>query len=274
MGVTALSAVTATPLLSVDALLRDAVPALPSIAPVLTLPSKLPPALLETSPGLPGDHHRIWAQLGQKPLVGIYQTHSEEEFGHGPNGYSTVWGNTVVQVGWWLAQDLHGQGIHTAQARVDNMREGMLGSWSLSLQTARQLLRWYPSVRILLDVHRSRRPLSETVARVHGAETARILLVVGTSQLLPNPHWQENMELALKLARELKTIAPGILRAPGVDVAPYRYNQQLLPADVLVEVGGPANSLGQERRAVSYLAQAVAHLVRQHEVPGLRPRKG
>jgi stage II sporulation protein P len=272
MAASALSTLTGTPLQSVPALLQNALPAL-AVVPT-SAPERLPSALTEVDPGLPGDHGRVWAVLGSSPLIGIYQTHSHESFRPVlPPGteqaYSTRWSDTVVQVGWWLAQDLHGYGFGVVQSRVDNMREGILGSWALSLQTAKQLLRWFPSVRLLVDVHRGQAPYQDTTAVVHGRETARILLVVGTNQLLPNPHWQENMEFALKLAQELKALAPGILRPPGVDVAPYRYNQQLLPADVLVEVGGPDNTLTEERRAVAELAAALAELIRARQVPGL-----
>jgi stage II sporulation protein P len=266
---------TGTPLNNLRQLMGSAVPLATAVAaPARSV--RLPAELARVAPNLPGDHSRVWAPLGTRPLVGIYQTHSQEAFvpalsKDAKSAYSTVWTKTVVQVGWWLAQDLHGLGIPVAQARVDNMREGILASWTLSLQTARQLLKWYPSVDVLLDVHRSARPLADTVARVHGQDVARLLLVVGTNQLLPNPHWQENLAFALKLAAELKKMAPGILRPPGVDVAPYRYNQQLKPADVLVEVGGPANTLAEVRRAAGYLARAVAALVRRRAVPGMRP---
>jgi stage II sporulation protein P len=273
MAQAALSTVTGTPLSSVFSLVDDAVPVLSAVRTPAASPQTIPPALLETDPHLPGDHGRVWAELGKAPLVGIYQTHSHEAFGSATatEVYSTDWPHTVVQVGWWLAQDLHSYGIGVVQSRVDNMREGVLASWALSLQTARSLLRWYPSVRILLDLHRSQLPLKDTLVNLDGQETARILLVVGTNQLLPNPHWQENMEFALKLAKELKTLAPGILRSPGVDVAPYRYNQQLLPADVLVEIGGPENTMAQERQAVAELAAALAALVRSGGVPGVKP---
>lgn len=267
-----ISAVTATPLHNLDELLGSAVPAL-AAAPLPSTPPRTSSILEETQTGLPGAGSKVWAELGASPVVGLYQTHSHESFWPLlPKGtaaaYSTDWSHTIVQVGWWLAQDLQSYSIPVVQSRVDNMREGTLASYTLSLQTAKTLLRYWPSVRVLLDIHRGNAPLSQTLTTVHGRKTAKILVVVGTNQLMPNPHWQENAAFALKLTEELKTLAPGILRGNGIETVPYQYNQQLLPADVIVEVGGAYNTLSEERQAVAELAAALADLIRAGQIPG------
>ena len=272
LGSAALSAVTATPLNNLNELMAAAVPELKPIRVDEPPVAVLPPEAFAMDRTLPGAGGRVWAVLGRRPIVGLYQTHSHESFWPvlpktSPEPYSTHWSDTVVQVGWWLAEDLHAHGVGVVQSRVDNMREGLLASYGLSLQTARTLLRWWPSVQVLLDVQRGDAGRVDTVARIHGRNVARILLVVGTSQLLPNPHWQENLAFAIRLARELTRIAPGILRRHGVETVPYRYNQQLLPADLIVEVGGPQNTLGEERRAVFDLAAALAEVLPARPAP-------
>ncbi|MGC8487107.1 MAG: stage II sporulation protein P [Clostridia bacterium] len=263
--------VTATPLSSLNQLLYAAVPSLAAAKTIRPEP-ELPQEAFAVDPSIPGAHGRVWAVLGQRPEVGIYQTESHQSFwSELPKGataaYSTNWPQTVVQVGWWLTQDLHASGVNAVQSRVDNMRQGLLGSYGLSLQTARTLLKWWPSIRVLLDVQRGTAGRGSTVAVVHGVKTARIRFVVGTNQLLAQPHWHENLQFAVALANELKRLAPGILRQDAVDTVPYRYNQQLLPGDLVVDVGGPDNTLLEERRAVYELAQAVADLVRAGKVP-------
>ena len=225
-----------------------------------------------TDPTLPGDKGRVWAQLGAKPMVGIYQTHSHEAFWpalpkNSPTAYSTNWSDTVVQVGWWLAQDLSHQGISVVQSRVDNMSQGLLPSYNESYHTAKHLLRWYPSVHILLDIHRSDKPLNETTTVIHGVKTARILLIVGSNKLLPNPYWHQNLQLAIHIAHYLRQIAPGLLQGQGIDTVPYRYNQQLAPGDLLIEIGGAHNTLAEERYAVNELANALSQVIRHKQYP-------
>ena len=267
----AVGAVTATPLNSLNELLYAAVPTLAATPPGRPLP-ELPPAARAVNPALPGAHGLVWAVLGSRPEVGLYQTESHQSFWPElPTGtkaaYSTHWAKTVVQVGWWLAQDLHAAGVSVVQSRVDNMRQGLLGSYALSLETARTLLRWWPGIHVLLDIQRSDSASASTVAVVHGTRMARIRFVVGTDQLVADPHWHENLHFAVALAQELRRIAPGILQNDAVDTVPFRYNQQLLPGDLVVEVGGPESTLGEERRAVYELAHALAALIREGRVP-------
>jgi stage II sporulation protein P len=224
-----------------------------------------PAAQEARDPTLPGDGGRVWAELGDKPLVGIYQTHSHESFwkylpAGSSTAYSTDWSKTIVQVGWWFAQDLYDRGVDTVQSRVDNMAEGILASYSRAYYTAKQLLRWYPSVRLLIDLHRA--PHNVPPASIDGVSTAKILIVVGTNKILPNEYWHQNLEVALRLAHDLAQVAPGILNGQGIQMVPYRYNQELMPGDLMIEVGGANNTLAEERYAVADLAEAVAMMLR------------
>lgn len=178
---------------------------------------------------------------------------------------STTWSKTIVQVGWWLSQDLSQLGVSVVQSRVDNMKDGLLASYNTSYYTAKQLLRWYPSVKVLIDLHRGQAGGSETTGIVHGIKMARILIVVGTNKLLPDPYWHQNLAFAMRLAKELGVVAPGILRGNGIDMVPYRYNQQLMPNDLLIEIGGPDNTLAQERYAAYDLAEALAQILPGHQ---------
>lgn len=279
---TSLRTVTGVRLNSLDNVLRAAIPILGVVParPVALVQKSAPKSQVKVlprskaqdaqDPTLPGDHHRIWAELGTSPTVGIYQTHSHESFwpyvGRGAvTAYSTQWDKTIVQVGWWLALDLHTMGVSVVQSRVDNMSEGLLASYNKSYYTAKQLLQWYPSVRLMIDLHRG--PNTVPPVTIQGTQVSRIMIVVGTNKLLPNAYWHQNLEMALKLSKALTQVAPGILLGKGVDVVPYRYNQQLMAGDLMVEVGGPNSTLSEERYAVRDLAQAMDRLIRAGGLP-------
>ncbi len=275
LAVTGLRSITGVPLNNLRDLLRVDIPDLALVPPSIpvkahrTVPKTKrdvrPRAQEAIDPTLPGDHGRIWAELGAAPLVGIYQTHSHESFWqYVPAGsatpYSSDWSKTIVQVGWWLAEDLHAAGAAVVQSRVDNMAEGLLASYNRSYYTAKQLLKWYPTVHMLIDLHRS--PNAVPPAVIQGTKVSKITIVVGTNKLLPNEYWHQNLEAALKLSKALARIAPGILNGKGIDMVPYRYNQQLMPADLMIEVGGPNSTLAEERYAVHDLAEAIADVTR------------
>ncbi len=276
---TALADISGVELTSLQKILQIEIPSLAMVPPaqIVKTPASARPthhnsARLSVNPSLPGDKGRVWAELGTRPVVGIYQTHSREAFWpvlpkHSSAAYSTDWSKTVVQVGWWLTQDLHNVGIPVVQSRVDNMSHGLLASYSESYDTAKNLLKWYPSVHIILDIHRSNKPLNETTGVVRGTKTARILLVVGSNKLLPNPYAQQNFHLATHIVHELRKISPAILQGHGIEKVPYRYNQQLAPGDLFIEIGGVNNTLTQERRAAKDLAQAIGQVVKHHQYP-------
>jgi stage II sporulation protein P len=268
---TGIEEVTGVRLRSVTSLLEVEIPLLSRIPPPRTETPRAKPktraplqALEATDPSLPGDEGRVWAVLGAEPLVGLYQTHSRESFWPyvspgSPTAYSTRWTQTIVAVGWWLAEDLARENIGVVQSRVDNMADGLLASYNESYTTARHLLEWFPTVRLLIDVHRQGNEVS--AATIHGQKVAKILWIVGTDQLLPNPYWHQNLDIVQRLVKVLNHLAPGILYGNGIDVVPYRYNQQLRPGSLMVEIGGTNSTLAEERRADGFLAQAIREVL-------------
>ena len=116
-----LESITGAPLNNLPDLLRVEIPDLKAAGPPgVSVPTAKkeprPKAQEEVDKSLPGDGGRVWAELGRDPIVGIYQTHSHESFWpYVPAGsqtaYSTDWSKTIVQVGWWLAEDLHQDGV-------------------------------------------------------------------------------------------------------------------------------------------------------------------
>jgi stage II sporulation protein P len=272
---TGLNALTGVRLNSLSDLLQAEIPAMTSVpasAPPQAKPTprpshpKRPPSREQTAvdPALPGDDGHVWAVLGQDPQVGIYQTHSEETFwSELPKGatspYSRVWSKNIVAVGWWLAKDLYATGTPVVQSRVDNMSEGLLASYNRAYYTAKKLIQWYPTVRLLIDLHRS--PDRVVPHSFDGHLVARIQIIVGTNKLLPNEFWHQNLAVALKLAQALNQVSPGILVGNGVDTVPYRYNQELMAGDLMVEVGGVNNTLAEEQYAVRDLAEAIHRLI-------------
>jgi stage II sporulation protein P len=85
------------------------------------------------------------------------------------------------------------------------------------------------------------------------------MLVVGTDGSgLSHPGWQENLSLALKLQVQLERLAPGITRP--INLRSQRFNQDLSPGALLVEVGAAGNSRAEALRAAEILGEAIASL--------------
>ena len=77
-----------------------------------------------------------------------------------------------------------------------------------------------------------------------GEKVAQVMMVLGSGAGgAEHPRWRDNLAFALKLQRNLVKGYTSLAR-PTV-LRKSRYNQQLCPGSILVEVGGHGNSLSE-----------------------------
>ena len=121
-----------------------------------------------------------------------------------------------------------------------------------------------PSIRLVLDLHRdayedaSGNPASPTVL-FQGRKIAPLMFVIGTDYGgLTHPDWQQNLALALKMQTQLENLCPGICR--NINLRTQRFNQDLSPGALLVEVGNAGNSYSEAIGAAEMLVQAILSL--------------
>ena len=86
------------------------------------------------------------------------------------------------------------------------------------------------------------------------------MLVVGTDAGgRSHPNWDKNLSLALRLQTLLERASPGITRP--LNLRPQRFNQDLSPGALLVEIGGAGNTHEEALAAVEILADGLAGLL-------------
>ncbi len=207
---------------------------------------------------------------GRRPLVAIYHTDSTEAYlpamgaaGGGSQPFSRDQAVSVVQVGAVLAQTLYRLGVESVHSRAVNDPDGMIGAYENSAKTAQALLAAYPSVRILLDVHRASG--GESAPPASGG-VAAVTLVVGTNDRLPEPHWRQNLAFAHVLAAAAERLYPDW--PVRVEISANQYNQELSPGALLVQVGDPATTLTAADAAARRLARVIAAVVGAGLYPG------
>ena len=81
-------------------------------------------------------------------------------------------------------------------------------------------------------------------------------IVVGTNY----DTWEENLSLALKLHAQLETACPGITRP--LQLRGQRFNEDLSPGALLIEVGAAGNSHDEALTAAGELAKAIIALAK------------
>lgn len=213
-----------------------------------------------------------WDLTGDDPTVLIYHTHAMESYTPqaGEDYTEEVPFRTadldynMVSIGTRLAELLENAGISVLHDTTLHDAASYNGSYASSRETVEKYLAQYPSIRLVLDIHRdaaedgSGHQVAATAETAQG-DTARLMLVLGSEAGgLYNPNWQENYALAVKLQAVLEQESPGLCRE--LHLTDQRYNQDLSPGALLIEVGAAGNSHDEALRAMTPLAEAIAAL--------------
>ena len=88
-----------------------------------------------------------------------------------------------------------------------------------------------------------------------GVVASQIMLLVGTDESgLEHPNWRGNLALALYLQNAVNTACPTLMRP--IALVPQRYNQQLAPGSLILEVGSSGNTLREALAAIRLFGNA------------------
>lgn len=134
------------------------------------------------------------------------------------------------------------------------------GAYTRSGEAVAEYLRDYPTLRLVLDVHRdalvdSNGTVYKTVTTVDGVKTAQVMVVTGTDENgADHPNWTENLSLAARLQKSLDTLYPTLARPMALRSSSY--NQELSAGFLLVEVGSHGNTLQEALAGARCFARA------------------
>ncbi len=206
-----------------------------------------------------------WELRGETPTVLILHTHSTESYTKNGEDYeeTSAWRTTdesynMLSIGARLQTHLGEMGIAAIQDRQLHDYPSYNGSYVSSRKAIEEYLSDVPGIRLVLDLHRDASEGNggqlRTKATVNGEASAQLMLVVGAN----HDGYEENLSFALKLHAQLESQCPGITRPLQLRAA--RFNQDLCPAGILVEVGAAGNTHEEAMLAVEELAKAIAAL--------------
>lgn len=212
-----------------------------------------------------------WDLTAQSPSVLIFHTHATESYTQSPgedyeesSAFRTLdEAYNMISVGDYLAELLEAGGLSVVHDRTLHDYPSYNGSYAHARKSIESYLEEYPSIQLVLDLHRDASGDNDnqmrTSATVDGVSSAQIMLVVGTdSSGLDHPDWEKNLSLALKLHVQMERINPGICRY--VNLRGQRFNQDMSPGALLVEVGAAGNSHDEALRATRILAEGILNL--------------
>ena len=208
-----------------------------------------------------------WELYGEEPRVLILHTHGTESYTKSGEPYveTSAWRTldenyNMLSIGNRVAELLTKSGIPTLQDRTLHDYPSYNGSYTDARKSIRAFLKEYPSIRLILDLHRDAAGTETSQMRTHvsigGKDAAQLMVVLGTN----HADYEENLSLGLKLHAQLESQAPGIMRP--LQLRSSRFNQDLSPGTLLIEVGAAGNTHSEAMLAAQQLAKAIIALAK------------
>lgn len=204
-----------------------------------------------------------------EPQVLIYHTHTTETYepyvrdfyDSNFNYRTTDETKNVIMVGNEIQKELESAGIGVIHSTVIHDYPSYNGAYDRSAETVNEILEEYPSIKVVLDIHRDA-ICTDTVAyqpytEINGKEAAQIMIISGCDDgTMDMPDYMKNFRFASLLQSQIESDNPGMTRPILFD---YRhYNQDITTGSLLIEVGSHGNTLEQACYSGELLGKSIA----------------
>lgn len=236
--------------------------------------------------GNPNDQvTKVWnPNLGNndKPQILIFHTHNRESFAKSSKyniPYTDVARTTnnnynVVRVGEEISNKLREQGYNVIHYTGDNEGSmGITGAYERARKTINEYLKKYPSIKVVLDIHRDSAydngQYLKFITKEKIGNCAQVMIDVSSDYYRygNNPpkgwrDWHQNLTFGAKLQMEMNNLYPGIMR--GMCISRYTYNQDIMPNCITLEVGTNSNTLDETLLSADCIGSGLAKLLKEN----------
>ena len=211
--------------------------------------------------------------LGEGPQILIIHTHGSEAYTmDGSDRYvesdpyrTTDCNQNIVRVGDGMAEVFRQAGfgvLHDTNLYDYPVYED---SYDRSRAALKRWLEQYPTIKVVLDVHRDALVSKEGapykfITEYEGEQVAQVMLVMGSNDGgAEHPNWRDNLALAVQLQMRLAQKYQNLARP--ITLRSSRFNQDLSSGSLLVEVGGHGNTLQEAIAGGKLFAREMAELL-------------
>lgn len=197
------------------------------------------------------------------PQILIYHTHSQETFADSIPGDENT---SIVGAGEYLAELLHdkyGYEVlhHTGEYDVESRDY----AYSNALPNIEAILKEYPSIEVVIDLHRDAvADGTKLVSEQNGKTAAQVMFFNGLSytkkqgdiSYLENPYIDDNLAFSFQMQTLCNEYYPGLTRR--IYLKGYRYNMHLSPKSLLIELGAQTNTCEEAKNSLDILAHVLS----------------
>lgn len=205
-----------------------------------------------------------------EPQVLIMHTHTTESYEPYSRDYydeefpsrTRDCSRNMAAVGSALSESLAERGVSVLHDCTEHDYPTYTGSYDRSEATIRAALEEYPSIKVVIDLHRDAIEEADgsrvaPTAEINGKTAAQFMIIAGCDDGRFNmPNYMENLRFACLLQNTSEELYPGLARPVLFD---YRnYNQHITTGSLLIEVGGHANSFEEAAYTGELLGEIMA----------------
>ncbi len=208
----------------------------------------------------------------EEPQVLIVHTHATESYLNYDNeSYHEDYTSrsedneeNIVSVGEVLANELSEKGIASIQSDVQHDNPSYSGAYSRSQETIYQYLEEYPSIKVVLDLHRDAIGRGGVDGKykptftVDGKKAAQIMIITGNDPqgLYGYEDFEANLSFALRLSEIAEKMYPGMTRP--LLFGDFDYNTFINTGSLLIEIGTDVNTLEEAKYTATLLSNVIA----------------
>ncbi len=205
------------------------------------------------------------------PQVLIIHTHTTESYEIVEKDYydeeyicrSNDPDNSVVAVGKAIAEELSAAGIAVIHDGTIHDSQ-YTGAYDRSLETIERILEEFPSIKIVLDVHRDaiedNGERISAVTEINGRKAAQVMIISAADDGTYNmPYYLENFHFACALQQSIESNYPTLTRPVLFQYC--HYNQHATTGSLLLEIGSHGNTIDQAVYTGELIGKALSEML-------------
>lgn len=207
--------------------------------------------------------------VATEPSIYIYNTHQTEEYA--ATNFVEYSVKPTVQMNNYILEDTFtkaGKKVLVEENSIKQVLNQNGWKYAASYKASRILMeqakKQNPSLKYFIDVHRDSLNKDRTTLILNEKSYAKILFIVG----MENPSYTQNLEFTTKINTKINEKYPGltkgIYKKEGEGVNGI-YNQDFSPYTILVEMGGPENTVDEILNTSLAFAECFLEVINENE---------
>lgn len=209
----------------------------------------------------------------------IVHTHTTESYAEKSRSWyskkynprTTDKSESVVAVADQIEKKLTAAGIRTLHITTYHDYPEYTGAYDRARNTIKAYLKKYPSIEMVIDVHRDAMTRDDgtkikPTAKINGKKAAQVMIITGCDNegKLDFDGWRNNSVMAVQLQKKLSDKYDGLARP--LYFAPFRYNMDLTPNSLLIEFGTDVNTLSEAKYSGQLVGNCLVEVLNNYVV--------